>query len=207
MAKSVEDTCGPPLGASPSLPAQPNTIRHQRERTAPTHLPFWEGTPNAPSPFGGIPPPAAATAFCELRLRESFHTTNTTQYDDDGHPGKPPSPFISWSSPVHAFPIAHDHFSNIIDIADMPSSWQRHPRYFLFMALIVMATIYFLIPSQSPIQSSSFGALIRDTGLPARLERAEQVYQNVILDRKDMIRKYGPTPRHIHMCVCPSGFI
>lgn len=113
--------------------------------------------------------------------------------------------YISWTSPVHAFPIAHDHFSNIIDIADMP--WQRHPRYFLFMALIVMATIYFLIPSQSPIQSNSFAALVRDTGLPARLERAEQVYQKVISDRKDMIRKYGPTPRHIHMCVCPSGFL
>lgn len=67
------------------------------------------------------------------------------------------------------------------------------------MALIIMATIYLLIPSQSPIQSNSFAALVRDTGLPARLERAEQVYQKVISDRKDMIRKYGPTPRHIHM--------
>lgn len=83
----------------------------------------------------------------------------------------------------------------------MPSTWQRHPRYFVSIALIIAATIYFLIPSQAPIQSISFGALVRDTGLPARLERAEQVYQKVVSDRKDMIRKYGPTPRHIHMYV------
>ncbi|KAL4078085.1 methyltransferase domain-containing protein [Scleroderma citrinum] len=81
----------------------------------------------------------------------------------------------------------------------MHSSWQRHPRYFLFMTLIIAATIYFLIPSQSPIRSNSFATLVRDTGLPARLERAEQVYQKVVSDRKDMIRKHGPTPRHIHM--------
>ncbi|KAI5989787.1 methyltransferase domain-containing protein [Pisolithus orientalis] len=81
----------------------------------------------------------------------------------------------------------------------MPSSWNRHPRYLLLIALVISATVYLLIPSQPLVSSDSFASLIRDTSLPARLQRAERVYQNVVSDRKDMIRKYGPTSRHIHM--------
>ncbi|KAI6115491.1 methyltransferase domain-containing protein [Pisolithus croceorrhizus] len=81
----------------------------------------------------------------------------------------------------------------------MPSSWNRHPRYLLLIALVISATVYLLLPSQSSTTSDSFASLVRDTRLPARLQRAERVYQKVISDRKDMIRKYGPTSRHIHM--------
>lgn len=81
----------------------------------------------------------------------------------------------------------------------MPSSWQRHPRYFIFTALIILATIYFLVPSRSSIGWNLYAASIRDIRLPARLERAERVYQKVMSDRKEMIRRHGPTLRHIHM--------
>ncbi|KAI6039099.1 methyltransferase domain-containing protein [Pisolithus marmoratus] len=81
----------------------------------------------------------------------------------------------------------------------MPSTWNRHPRYLLLIALVISATVYLLIPSQPSISSDSFASLVRDTSLPARLQRAERVYQKVISDRKDMIRKYGQTSRNIHM--------
>lgn len=85
----------------------------------------------------------------------------------------------------------------------MPAAWQRHPRYFILVALVISATIYLLNPGyQTPLRTDSYAAYIRDTELPARLERAERVYSKVVADRKEMIRKYGPTPRDIAMCVC-----
>ncbi|KIJ13012.1 hypothetical protein PAXINDRAFT_170900 [Paxillus involutus ATCC 200175] len=81
----------------------------------------------------------------------------------------------------------------------MPSTWQRHPRYFIVVALIILATIYLANPYQHSVRPDSFAAYIRDNELPARLERAEGVYSKVIADRKEMIRKHGPTPRDILM--------
>ncbi|KAF9219871.1 hypothetical protein BS17DRAFT_740073 [Gyrodon lividus] len=81
----------------------------------------------------------------------------------------------------------------------MPSAWQRHPRYFIFVALVILATIYILNPYQSPVRTDSYAAYIRDNELPARLARAEHVYSKMIAGRKEMIRKYGPTPRDILM--------
>jgi hypothetical protein len=88
--------------------------------------------------------------------------------------------------------------------SSMPSTWQRHPRYFIVVALIILATIYLANPYQHSVRPDSFAAYIRDNELPARLERAEGVYSKVIADRKEMIRKHGPTPRDILMYVDAS---
>ncbi|KAG1751869.1 hypothetical protein EDB19DRAFT_1674259, partial [Suillus lakei] len=45
---------------------------------------------------------------------------------------------------------------------------------------------------------------IRDGTLPARLERAERVYQKVIASRKDLIQRYGTSSRDIVMYVPPT---
>jgi hypothetical protein len=82
----------------------------------------------------------------------------------------------------------------------MPIVWQRHPRYFILVALVLTATIFLLNPYH-PHSTDSYAAYIRDSTLPARIERAERVYQKVIVDRKELIRKYGPTPRDIVMYV------
>jgi hypothetical protein len=83
----------------------------------------------------------------------------------------------------------------------MPAVWQRHPRYFLLVALVLTATFLILNPYQPPPPTDSYAAYIRDSTLPARIERAERVYQKVIADRKELIQKYGPTSRDIVMYV------
>jgi len=88
----------------------------------------------------------------------------------------------------------------------MPAVWQRHPRYFVLVALVLTATFFLLNPYQSPSSADSYIAYIRDSTLPARIERAEKVYQKVIADRKDLIQKYGPSSRDIAMCVYMTDY-
>ncbi|KAG2139810.1 methyltransferase domain-containing protein [Suillus bovinus] len=81
----------------------------------------------------------------------------------------------------------------------MPVVWQRHPRYFLLVALVLTSTFILLSPYGSPLSTDSYAAYIRDNTLPARLERAERVYQKVIAGRKNLIQRYGPSSRDIVM--------
>jgi len=83
----------------------------------------------------------------------------------------------------------------------MPAVWQRHPRYFFLVALVLSATFFLLSPYESPLSTDSYAAYIRDSTLSARLERAEAVYQKVIAGRKDLIQKFGQTSRDIVMYV------
>lgn len=81
----------------------------------------------------------------------------------------------------------------------MPVVWQRHPRYFLLVALVLTTTFFLLSPYESPLSTDSYAAYIRDNTLPARLERSERVYQKVIAGRKDLIQRYGTNSRDIVM--------
>lgn len=81
----------------------------------------------------------------------------------------------------------------------MPAVWQRHPRYFLIVALVLTTTFFLLSPYESPLSTDSYAAYIRDSTLPARLERAERVYQKVIAGRKNLIHRYGTSSRDIVM--------
>jgi len=81
----------------------------------------------------------------------------------------------------------------------MPSVWQRHPRYFIAVAMVILTTIYLLNPYQSPLRTDLYEISIRDSELPARLERAERVYSKGVGDRREMIQKFGPTARDILM--------
>jgi hypothetical protein len=83
----------------------------------------------------------------------------------------------------------------------MPLVWQRHPRYFISVAMVILTTIYLLNPYQSPLRTDLYEISIRDSELPARLERAERVYSKVVGERKEMIQKFGPTARDILMYV------
>ncbi|KAF8126335.1 methyltransferase domain-containing protein [Boletus edulis] len=80
----------------------------------------------------------------------------------------------------------------------MPLVWQRHPRYFISVAIVIVTTIYLLNPYQS-LRTDLYEPAIRDSDLSARVERAEQVYSKMVADRKEMIRKFGPTARDIQM--------
>ena len=70
------------------------------------------------------------------------------------------------------------------------------------MAMAILMTIYLLNSYQYPLRAIDlYETPIRDSGLPARLERAERVYSKAVGERKEMIRKFGPTPRDIQMYV------
>lgn len=83
--------------------------------------------------------------------------------------------------------------------------WQRNPRYTLSVFVILAVTFYLLSPYQLSSQSlapqvSSLTHNVHD--LPARMERAERIYNKVLHDRQGLIRKFGPTPRDVEMYVC-----
>lgn len=83
----------------------------------------------------------------------------------------------------------------------MPLVWQRHPRYFISVAAVILTTIYLLNYYQSPVRPDLYDISIRDSGVSARLEQAERAYEKVVGDRKEMLRKFGPTPKDLSMYV------
>ncbi|EIW75021.1 hypothetical protein CONPUDRAFT_132617 [Coniophora puteana RWD-64-598 SS2] len=85
----------------------------------------------------------------------------------------------------------------------MSHVWQRHPRYALLVAFVLLGTFLFLNPfsDSSDLSSnpSAFAAYIRDTSLPAKLARAEQVYTKTLKSRQELIHRHGPTAHDILM--------
>jgi hypothetical protein len=78
----------------------------------------------------------------------------------------------------------------------MPGVWQRHPRYSLLILAVLATTLYLLVPFQQETLTSSF-VTMTDNDLPNRMERANQIYNKVLEDRKGLIQKFGPTPKDI----------
>lgn len=81
--------------------------------------------------------------------------------------------------------------------------WQRHPRYMLSVFLIIIATICFLSSYQisQPLLLPTFASTTQNNDLSACLERAEGIYGRVVQARQGLIRKFGPTPSEVAMCV------
>ncbi|KAF4568481.1 putative methyltransferase-like protein 24 [Pleurotus pulmonarius] len=85
----------------------------------------------------------------------------------------------------------------------MPGVWQRHPRYTLFVFLVICGTFYMLSPynldlpqQYSPVRTST---IYTDNGLPKRVERSDRIYSKVLRDRQAMIKKFGPTADDVDM--------
>ena len=79
----------------------------------------------------------------------------------------------------------------------MAHLFHRHPRYVALLALAILATLFLLNPwSDVPLDPA-----LADNDLPARLDRAERIYQDVLGRRKGLIRKFGPQPKDIDMSV------
>ena len=78
----------------------------------------------------------------------------------------------------------------------------RHPRYLFTIVLFILTTIYVLSLSyhSTPLPATvAWGA----SGLADRMERAELIYNKVLLDRQGLIHKFGPTPNDVLMWVIP----
>jgi hypothetical protein len=81
----------------------------------------------------------------------------------------------------------------------MAGVWQRHPRYSLFIFVVLASTFYLLGPYQKsqPTITSSMRGLPRGVDLPSRLARSEKIYNKLLVDRQGLIKKFGPTPKDV----------
>ncbi|TDL19829.1 hypothetical protein BD410DRAFT_899974 [Rickenella mellea] len=81
----------------------------------------------------------------------------------------------------------------------VPAIFQRQPRYVWFTALVVLATIFLLALSHSPFRPPFYFSPRTDGELQALIAQSELVYKQLLLQRKDFITKFGPTPDKISM--------
>jgi hypothetical protein len=83
---------------------------------------------------------------------------------------------------------------------NMHSILQRHPRYVLFSGFLLLST-FLLLASQRAAPPTQFYGVesVYEEPLESRLNLAERIYQKTIKARKDLIRKFGPTPEKISL--------
>jgi hypothetical protein len=86
------------------------------------------------------------------------------------------------------------------DDLKMPIVWQRHPRYAVFVFVVILTTFYLLNPYYQPPPLSD-GPLIpiSDLTLSSRLARSENGYQKMLEQRKGLIQRFGPLPKDVLM--------
>ncbi|KAK1219265.1 hypothetical protein PQX77_018032 [Marasmius sp. AFHP31] len=80
----------------------------------------------------------------------------------------------------------------------MPGIWSRHPKYFIFVFVVLASTFYLLSPINSLPDTATFGLRFKND-LAGRLERANVIYDKMLQDRKGLIRKFGPSPSDVMM--------
>ena len=80
---------------------------------------------------------------------------------------------------------------------------QRHPRYVVLLALLLLGSFLLLSPSETftPYRATYAPTAILDHTLPARIAHSEEIYGRTLDRRQAMIKKYGPDPSQVVMCV------
>lgn len=78
----------------------------------------------------------------------------------------------------------------------MPSLFSRHPRYTLFTAFVLLSTLLMLASQRSPPPMPN-GPQMYDfpedaDPLERRLLLSEHAYQRMLLQRKGLLKKFGP---------------
>jgi hypothetical protein len=87
----------------------------------------------------------------------------------------------------------------------MPSVYQRNSRLTAAIAVLLFVTFFLVGPHYSSL--SSLGGSSRPTflptdfELPSRLNRSQYLYKKVLDDRRELVKKFGPTPDEIVMHV------
>ncbi|KJA26572.1 hypothetical protein HYPSUDRAFT_63847 [Hypholoma sublateritium FD-334 SS-4] len=72
----------------------------------------------------------------------------------------------------------------------------RHPRYAALVAAALLTALFLLAPRHPPP-----GALRAplDPALPARVARANAIYDKMLVAREGLIKKFGPTPKAVEL--------
>ena len=82
--------------------------------------------------------------------------------------------------------------------------WSRHPRFSLSLTTLILVTFVLLNQNNSQEDSSRhshYSTPLKDNSLPARLKRADTIYNKVLKDRKGLIQKFGPSASDVHSWV------
>ncbi|TFK60244.1 hypothetical protein BDN72DRAFT_965783 [Pluteus cervinus] len=80
----------------------------------------------------------------------------------------------------------------------MAGLFQRHPRYAVLLAFLLVSTFYILSPYNTrPVGLGSLSINMNSTELQSRLIRAEHIYDRTKQQRNQLIKKFGPTPDKI----------
>jgi len=74
------------------------------------------------------------------------------------------------------------------------SLFVRHTRFTLLTVLIILAVLFLLLFSEP---SATRSWRLSDAGLSAKLERSHKIYENLLKDRQELIKKFGPHPKDI----------
>lgn len=77
---------------------------------------------------------------------------------------------------------------------------QRHPRYALLLAVLVIGSfLYLSAPYPTHEYTANVVGFPGDPTLSARVERAEKSYQKVVEKRQALIKKHGPSSSQVVM--------
>ncbi|KAJ7179936.1 methyltransferase domain-containing protein [Mycena crocata] len=79
----------------------------------------------------------------------------------------------------------------------MATFWQRNPRYVVLILMAIAATLYLIGPFQEPAPNPRLRGFTPDQDLPQRVARSDRIYNKLLLDRKELIKKFGPTPNDV----------
>lgn len=90
---------------------------------------------------------------------------------------------------------------------NMPSLYSRHPRYILLAAFLLLSTFLLLASQRVPpgagryYDELSVGYGDDEDTLKSRLASSETIYQRMLTARAGLVKKFGPSPEQVAMCV------
>lgn len=71
------------------------------------------------------------------------------------------------------------------------AAWSRNPRYIVFIIVAILGTLYLLgtFEEVAPPPPVTRVTTLEDNDLPNRLARSDKIYNKLLLDRKELIKK------------------
>jgi hypothetical protein len=82
----------------------------------------------------------------------------------------------------------------------MATVWLRHPRYSLLIFVTLITTFYLLFIPHEQIHSFH----VQDNSLDTRVQRSHAIYDKILTQRQDLLKKFGPSLKDIALYVVPS---
>lgn len=108
------------------------------------------------------------------------------------------SPPSSTFTPISLLPSQSQPLASRSFMLKLPLLGQRHPRYTIALAGLVLCAYWFLSSSAPPLRPVRYNA---NHDLKARIEREERKYRDMLPQRHDLITRFGPTPAQVVMYV------